>query len=89
MVAEPRSVRAAVIVNEAEIAVKLPARGTTKASLNKPDRSIVLPRTVGLRMFVPNPTKAGVLTSPPSIVVKTTGTTPEANGINEPAIVAG
>ncbi len=86
IVVVPRSVHVTVAVKDAEIAVKVPARGTEKASLNKPDKSIVLPRTVGLRMLVPNPTNAGVLTNPPRILVKVTGTTPEANGMIEPVL---
>ena len=89
IVVVPRSVTAAVRVKDAEIAVNVPARGTENASLNRPDKSIVVPRTVGLRMLVPNPTKAGVLTNPPKTVVKTTGTTPEANGMTEPVLAGG
>ena len=85
----PGTLNACVRVKAAEIAVKLPGRGTEKASFIRPVKSIVVPRTTGLGMAVPNPMKKGIPTNPPTREVKATGTRPEANGIIEPVFAGG
>jgi hypothetical protein len=89
------SVNAAVVVKDAEIAVMLPARGTEKASVTRPVKSIVGPVTVtpGVTvtplMAVPKPMRLAVPTIPPTIEVKTAGVIPEEKGIIEPVLAGG
>lgn len=85
----PTSDKAANVVKVAEIAVMLPARGTEKASVAMPVKSIEVPRTVIPGMAVPNPIRLVVPTIPPAIEVKTTGVIPEENGIIEPVLGGG
>jgi hypothetical protein len=73
----------AATVKDAEIAVKVPARATEKASFTTAVKSTVVPTSVGSGKLVPNPTMAGVLT--PTALVKTAGP-PEANAIKALAL---
>ena len=80
----PTKDNAAVVEKKISIAVMVPSRGIVNAKfVNVPlglVKSIVLPTIDKPGAELPNPTKAGVPTNPPAIVVKLTGI-PEANGI--------
>lgn len=80
----PISDKAAVVLKNAEIAVIVPALGTENAKfVNVPAglvRSMTPPAIERPGAELPNPTKAGVPISPPTMVVRVMGN-PDAKGI--------